>query len=198
MKLIRKGAEANIYKSGKVLIKDRIKKGYRVSQLDEFIRKRRTKKEAKLLQRASRAGVLVPKVLHEDKFILNIEFIEGERIKDVLNEKNYKEICKKIGESVAKLHKDEIIHGDLTTSNIILKSKDIYFIDFGLGFFSRKIEDKATDLHLLEEAFESTHFKIADKAFDIVLKEYKKNYEKPKEVLKRLEDIRKRGRYVKR
>lgn len=198
MKLIRKGAEANLYRNNEILVKDRVKKGYRVFKLDEYIRKTRTKKEAKLLQAASRAGVLVPKVLHEEKFILEIEFIDGKRIKDILNEKNYKELCKEIGELIVNLHKNDIIHGDLTTSNMILKNNKIYFIDFGLGFSSKKIEDRATDLHLLEEAFESTHFKIAKKAFDIVLKEYKKNYDKSKEVLKRLEDIRKRGRYVKR
>lgn len=197
MKLIQKGAEANLYRKGKILLKDRIKKGYRVEQLDEKIRRQRTKREAKLLQSASKAGVSVPKILNIEKFKLEIEFIDGKRIKDTLGEKNYKGICKKIGGSVAKLHTYDIIHGDLTTSNMILKGNKIYFIDFGLGFFSKSIEDKATDLHLLEEALTSTHYKIADKAFKVVINSYK-NYEDSKSVLKRLKQIELRGRYVKR
>ncbi len=198
MKLIRQGAEANLYHDDGILIKERIKKSYRVSELDEKIRKQRTKREAKLLQRASRANVNVPKVLEIEKFNLEIEFIDGLRLKDVLNEKNYSKFCRKIGEMAAKLHKNGIIHGDLTTSNIIVKDDKLFLIDFGLGFFSIKTEDKATDLHLLSEAFESTHYEFSEKAFNVVLREYEKNYDESKHVLKRLEEIEKRGRYVKR
>jgi Kae1-associated kinase Bud32 len=91
------------------------------------------------------------------------------------------------------MHDKDIIHGDLTTSNMILKEK-VYFIDFGLGFNSTRIEDKAVDLHLLRQAFESKHYKHFEEFFKEVLEGYKlsKNW---KEVLNRLEKVEMRGRY---
>ncbi|HLC62675.1 MAG TPA: O-sialoglycoprotein endopeptidase, partial [Candidatus Nanoarchaeia archaeon] len=81
-----------------------------------------------------------------------------------------------------------------TTSNMIY-SKEIYFIDFGLSFFSEKAEDKAVDLHLLKEALESKHYKIWEECFKSVLEAYKKEANKSGETLKRLEAVEKRGRY---
>ena len=92
------------------------------------------------------------------------------------------------------LHNSAIIHGDLTTSNMIL-NKEIYLIDFGLSFFSEKSEDKAVDLHLLKEALESKHYKIWEDAFKIVLEAYRKEAKRASETLKRLEQVEKRGRY---
>lgn len=110
--------------------------------------------------------------------------------------KNCQKICETIGNSLAKLHDAGIIHGDLTTSNLILADKDkkIYFIDFGLGFHSNRAEDKAVDLHLIKEALHAKHPKLADKAFSAVLQGYKssKNYS---ETLKRLQKVEQRGRY---
>jgi TP53 regulating kinase-like protein len=157
------------------LLKQRISKGYRVKRLDAKIRGQRTKREAKLLRAAARAGVAVPRVLKAERFELQIDFIAGQRIKELLNKSNYKELAAKIGTSVAKLHDHDIVHGDLTTSNMILRNEKIHFIDFGLGFFSRSIEDKATDLHLLLEALNSTHYEIAKETFAAVLNQYKKS-----------------------
>ena len=92
-----------------------------------------------------------------------MQAIEGKRISENLDKftpKKQKKICEKIGENIAKLHEANIIHGDLTSSNMILhvdenNFKDVYFIDFGLGFISPKVEDKAVDLHLIREAFEA-------------------------------------------
>jgi len=105
------------------------------------------------------------------------------------------EIYKKIGKSVAYLHSSGIIHGDLTTSNMIMAGGEIFFIDFGLGKVSTRIEDQATDLYLLYEAFKSTHFKILDEAWSMVLKTYKQNYLNADNVLKRIEKIKTRRRY---
>ena len=69
-----------------------------------------------------------------------------------------KQIMGLIGESVARIHQKDIIHGDLTTSNMIFKNEKVFFIDFGLGYISRKIEDKAVDIHLLKQALEAKHF----------------------------------------
>ena len=92
------------------------------------------------------------------------------------------------------MHQQGIIHGDLTTSNMILSEKDkkVYFIDFGLAFHSIKTEDKAVDIHLLKEALQSKHFLIANE----IWKEFVRVYGKQnKEVLERLEKVEKRGRY---
>lgn len=197
-KIIARGAEAILYLDGNILVKERIKKGYRLLELDRKIRSFRTKHEERLLDRARRAGVATPIISETGDFKIKMDYIKGQRIKDVLNkmEKNKRlEIYKIIGESVAKLHVAGIIHGDLTTSNLILKNNKIFFIDFGLGKMSNRIEDQAVDLFLLYEALKSTHFKILDEAWERVLKAYKQNYTKAEEVFNRIEKIKKRRRY---
>jgi len=199
---IARGAEAVISKAKEdeleIVVKDRVKKGYRVEQLDAKIRKERTKLEARLLREASRAGVNAPRVVEEKGTVLKIEFVEGRRVKEILRRENIRDICSKIGLSVARLHAAGIVHGDLTTSNMIMKDGELFFIDFGLGFMSSAIEDQATDLHVLDEALRSTHFEIAEDAFDAVLESYAKEYDKAKDVIDRLGKIETRGRYVRR
>ncbi|MFA4819565.1 MAG: KEOPS complex kinase/ATPase Bud32 [Candidatus Aenigmatarchaeota archaeon] len=202
MSLIAKGAEAELSREGGVVVKERIKKGYRLAELDDKLRKRRTALEARLLREARRAGVLTPQILEEDKTSLKMEFIDGQKVKDVLD-KNCTSICKEIGRNVALLHSYDIIHGDLTTSNMIIKwtpKKDgsifsLYFIDFGLGFISKREEDKAVDLYLLHEVFESTHFVIMEKAWKAVLDSYKRHYQGSDKVIKALLNVESRGRY---
>ena len=204
-KIIQQGAEANIILSGRLrkklfIIKDRIKKNYRIPGLDIKIRGRRTKSEAKLLEKASKIincpmPFFQPSIKNSSK--LKMPFIDGKKLSEHLDKfplKKQKEICKLIGESIAKLHHADIIHGDLTTSNMILKNNKIYFIDFGLGFVSHKLEDKAVDLHLLRQALEAKHFKNWKKLFEQVIKSYKK-YKDSKNVLERLKAVEKRGRY---
>jgi Kae1-associated kinase Bud32 len=168
-RLIKQGAEAKLFLAEfdeqKVVIKDRIRKKYRIRQIDEKIRKKRTSLESSLISEARRVGVPTPKILKIDKknHKIIMEFIDGKRIKELLqeaDERTIKKICTQIGRMIGKLHSAGIIHGDLTTSNMILKDGRIYFIDFGLGFFSKKIEDQGTDLKLLREALKSTHFQF--------------------------------------
>ncbi len=191
---IARGAEAVITKNGEIT-KERIKKGYRLEQLDIALRRKRNRAEASLLREARRAGVPVPQILAESDFSIKIEFMDGMKVKDALDEKNCKELAGKIAVSISKLHDKDIIHGDLTTSNMILKDNEIYFIDFGLGFFSEKTEDKATDLYLLHEALESTHFSVLEKAWETILNTYKEYYNGADKVIKTLAKIEKRGRY---
>ncbi len=195
MEKIAQGAEAVIYREGEELVKQRVKKGYRLSQLDSSIRKKRTRLEANLIREARRAGVLTPQIVEEKEDSIRMEFIEGSKVKDSLNEGNFEGIARKIGESIARLHKFNIIHGDLTTSNMIEKDGEIYFVDFGLGFQSARAEDKATDLYLLSHALEAAHWQIFEKAWKAVLDSYRKNYDGSDKVLKSLADIEKRGRY---
>jgi len=195
-KIIGMGAEAIlIHKDGK-LIKRRTKKSYRLEILDEKLRKQRTKRETKLLEKASKL-IPVPKIIKVDERSkeIDMEFIEGKKLSEHLdNLKNSEEVCKMIGQNIAKLHDADIIHGDLTTSNMILKDSKVFFIDFGLGFESKKAEDKAVDLHLIKQALEAKHFNNYEKFFRAVLEGY--NLSKHHEAtINRLKAVEKRGRY---
>ena len=203
-KIIQRGAEAVLYideKDGSgsgVLVKDRISKSYRIREIDEKIRKQRTKKEAGLLKRAKCCGVGVPNASLSGDYIIKMDYIEGSRVKDALNamkKAGQEEIAVGIGEAVAALHSAGIIHGDLTTSNMILKGGRIFMIDFGLGKLSQKVEDQATDLFLLSEALKSTHFEISGMMWEKIINTYALKYSNAREVMLRLEKIEKRRRY---
>ena len=192
MKIIKRAAEAVIYLAGGRVIKERISKGYRIKHIDGKLRKFRTRREANLLNKVENS----PKVFSVDdkEMKIEMEFIDGKLIKDILDDaKNRDELLKEIGASIASMHDSSIIHGDLTTSNMILNGR-VYFIDFGLGFISHKIEDKAVDLHLLRQALESKHYNHFENSFRSILDGYKlsRNYA---EVLDRLKKVEKRGRY---
>ncbi len=203
--IIAQAAEAIIIRDNDNVIKRRIKKSYRIQEIDERLSKKRTRKEAKLIGSASKI-IPVPKIIKADEPSKEIvmQFIEGKKLSDWLDKlgiKKAKNICHQIGESAAKLHDASIIHGDLTTSNMILEeSKNdeednrLYFIDFGLGFNSNRIEDKAVDLHLLRQALEAKHFSHWKILFEAVIKGYKtsKNAEK---TLLQLQKVEARGRY---
>lgn len=201
MEVLFRGAEAviKLIDNNKIL-KERIKKSYRIREIDEKLRKSRTKRERKILEKASRL-IDVPKILNkEEDFKIEMEFIEGQRLSDFLDsfsEKKQKKIMEKVGQIIAKLHKEDIIHGDLTTSNMILKEDKIYIIDFGLSFISKRIEDKAVDLHLIKQSLEAKHWRNFKNLFEWLVKSYKENYEKAQEVLERLKKVEKRGRYKK-
>ena len=103
-------------------------------------------------------------------------------------------VIKEAGKQISLLHKNDIIHGDLTTSNMILsKENKVSIIDFGLGYISKKIEDKAVDLHLIKQALEAKHFKNHEELFKNLIKNYKSK--DSKKVLERLKAVEKRGRY---
>ena len=192
-KLIQQGSEAKIYLNKNVILKQRTAKGYRHPQLDKQIRTRRTRSEAKILAKALQIKTNVPKVLHVDKFEIEIEYIKGDKLSETLNSYDKKlqyKIMKKLGEQTALLHKNNIIHGDLTTSNTIWKNGEVFIIDFGLSFISTKQEDKAVDLHLIKQALEAKHFQNHEALFKNFLKTYKN-----KDVIERLTIVEKRGRY---
>jgi len=200
LQIMQQGAEAIILldKKKNIIIKNRIKKLYRISEIDEKIRKLRTRSETRIINRAGKI-IPVPTIIKSDEKTkkITMNFIEGKKLSDNLDNfplKKQKQILREIGKNILKLHQNEIIHGDLTTSNMILKDNDIFFIDFGLGFISSKFEDKAVDIHLLKQALEAKHFKN----WEILFKEFLKGYENSKDskiVLERLKAVEKRGRY---
>jgi len=194
-RLIAQGAEAKLFLEDGRILKERFAKTYRIPEIDDKLRGFRTRREAKVLHKLEMINFPAPKLIKSDeKEQILIEKIDGKLVKDILEKKKYNRLSEEIGKKVAVLHNNLIIHGDLTTSNMIY-SKEIYFIDFGLSFFSEKAEDKAVDLHLLKEALESKHYKIWEECFKSVLEAYKKEANKSGETLKRLEAVEKRGRY---
>lgn len=195
--LLWRGAEAELYREGPVLNKKRVRKKYRIRALDTALRKKRTRRESKLLREVRRVGVKTPRILEEGEFYIKMEFIEGDKLKDLISNigsGKKKELALEIGKNIAKLHENNIVHGDLTTSNMLNTPEGIYFIDFGLGEFNKNIEAKAVDLRLLYEVIISTHYKFSGELWDNILKGYE-NFKDCEKVVKRLKDIEKRGRY---
>ncbi|MBN2142212.1 Kae1-associated serine/threonine protein kinase [Candidatus Woesearchaeota archaeon] len=205
MKEIARGAEAVLYEKDGKIIKDRLAKSYRHPDLDSELRRQRTRREAKLLKDLK---VPHPALIESDnskKIVM--EKIEGAKVREILDKDPT--LAQQIGEIVADLHNSDWVHGDLTTSNIILRKEglgnqrkggkgedEIVLIDFGLSFQTHKVEDKAVDIHLFKQALESKHFKVYDEALAAFLQGYRKAKDY-KEVLKRIEEVEARGRYRK-
>lgn len=206
--LIKKGAEASLYlvdwHDRKVIMKKRLTKKYRPSKLDENIRTYRTIHEPQLMHEAKRAGVSTPTIFLVDvrNSTIVMEFITGKQVKQFLTEASKKDrqlLCFQIGELIGKLHKKGIIHGDLTTSNMILDSeRKIFIVDFGLGEKTSELEARGVDLHLMKRALQSTHFRFAEECFGAVMEGYSEiiGNEKAKEILEKIKEIERRGRYV--
>jgi N6-L-threonylcarbamoyladenine synthase/protein kinase Bud32 len=202
--LAAKGAEANLYPDQylghNVMIKKRIPKNYRIVEIDTHLRKIRTRSESKLLTEAKRCGVMTPLVydVNIKESTITMEKVEGTLVKNVFDDSELDKIttiCHRIGESVARLHKCGIIHGDLTTSNLILNGDNIVFIDFGLGKISQLTEDKGVDLLVFKKAISGIHHDISGECFAAILEGYREadDYQL---VLDKVMEIEGRGRYT--
>lgn len=206
--LIKRGAEASIYLEEwcgrKVIFKRRHPKKYRVAELDRALQIRRTKHEPQMIHKAKEAGVPTPIIFLVDleEATIIMEFVEGKQIKQILNDlpsEDRVRLCREIGRLVGKLHKSGIIHGDLTTSNMILTpSGRIVFVDFGLSEQSVDLEARGVDLHLMRRALASTHYKYADECFNAVIDGYREimGDEITKDVINKIREIERRGRYI--
>ena len=198
MEILHKGAEAILYLEGNNLVKERISKSYRHEIIDLNKRKYPTRREFKLLLKAQKVGLNVPEPLlvDENEMKVVMEYLKGDVLKqtlDTYSKQKREKVAIEMGKQTAKMHDNDIIHGDLTTSNMILNKK-VYFIDFGLGFISPKEEHKAVDIHLLKQALESKHYKHFEELYKNFLKRYKTS-KKYKKVMERLEKVELRGRY---
>lgn len=193
MTQFNQGAEASIIlnKELNYLEKVRNPKKYRCEELDDFLRKKRTKLEVKLLKANKR---LSPQVFEVKKYSFTMQLIEGKTLKQHLNETDI--FPKDLGKYIYEMHKKQIIHGDLTTSNILITpNNEIKFIDFGLGQFSNKNEHRAVDLHTLKQVLDSEYPNKTKKYWDSIVNSYKQ--EDTDEIFKRLQAIELRGRYKK-
>jgi TP53 regulating kinase-like protein len=205
--LVRKGAEANLYLEEwyglKVIKKVRVPKSYRLRQIDYKIRRSRTVHEAQIMSDAKRAGVPTPIIYLIDvkRTSIVMEYVEGPRVKEILNiipRQERKILCRRIGGLIGQLHGKGIIHGDLTTSNMILgQNEKIFFIDFGLAEYSAEVEKRGVDLHLMKRALESTHYPHAKECYASIIAGYtvKVTSKNAEEVVKRVREIAQRGRY---
>jgi len=206
--LLKKGAEAYIYYvlwfDKEAIKKVRISKKYRDKRLDEVIRRLRTKREAKLLLDVKKIGVPAP-VLYDyipKEYTLIMEYVKGIILKEALIKKMIdlpivKEIFYEIGKFVARLHESNIIHGDLTTSNmILLDDNSIVLIDFGLGEYNANLEDLGTEIRVLVSSLKSVHYEIFDTIFNEFKIGYIDHFDDGLKVFKKFEEISKRGRYV--
>ncbi|MFH2106134.1 MAG: KEOPS complex kinase/ATPase Bud32 [Candidatus Micrarchaeota archaeon] len=180
-----KGAEAIVTTSKfigrKVVVKDRVVKNYRNKELDEKLRRERTRREARLLHKAKLAGVSCPTVLAVEEFKLTLEFVKGKRKIDG-------GIAKQAGEILAKLHNADIIHGDFTPANLLFENGKLVVIDFGLGFVSSDIEDKAIDV--------LTMLKMINTEEGEKFVEGYRKCNKFDQIEKRIEQVKKRARYA--
>lgn len=209
--VLKQGAEAKLYLgeyNGKpCLVKERFVKHYRLSELDKTLTKSRIKAEQKTVKRCEDAGIAVPQIFNVDfndrkvymeyfasaitakEFILKIQKEESEQ--------QLEELTKRIGEVVGKFHAKNIIHGDLTTSNMLIEpAGDDYkliMIDFGLSSYSTSHEDKGVDLYVLERALLSTHSSLPH-LFESIMKHYRTTNPSCDETIRRFEEVRARGR----
>ena len=200
MKLLAQGAESKVFQDNTLIIKERFSKKYRLPHLDESLRKFRTRREAKVLGKLEQFGFPSPHMqsFSDKRMSIIMDFVPGEKLKDVLLAgDDYQKLAVEIGLRVGELHQKDIVHGDLTTSNMIKHAElgSIHFVDFGLSFFSEKIEDKAVDLFLLDRALESTHFEQYPVIFESVIEGYRESLPEAVVVLDRLKAVQKRGRH---
>ncbi len=203
----KKGAEAELIKSTwenvDVIIKKRVEKSYRISQIDKLLRNQRTLSESRSMIRAKQHSVPVP-VIHDIDLVdasITMSFIHGERLKDkILQMDSYElqEVFMKIGKYIASLHKNDQIHGDLTTSNILITPQNsLFFIDFGLAFVSTAEEDKAVDLHLFKRVITSTHGAHFEDIYPAFIAGYITEYGPTSDsIIKGIKEVELRGRYI--
>ncbi|KAM5220774.1 EKC/KEOPS complex subunit TP53RK [Hipposideros larvatus] len=212
LELVKQGAEARVFRGrfqGRAaMVKHRFPKGYRHPALDARLSRRRTVQEARALLRCRRAGISAPVVFFVDyaSNCLYMEEIEGsvtvrDYIQSIMEAEKKPQsllgLAKTAGQVLARMHDGDLVHGDLTTSNMLLKPPleqlNIVLIDFGLSFVSALPEDKGVDLYVLEKAFLSTH-PNTESVFEAFLKSYSAASKKAMPVLKKLDEVRLRGR----
>ena len=235
--LLSQGAEGKIYigefLSKKCLVKERFKKKYRVEELDKKLTKERMLSESRNILRASKKGIKVPTIYFVDltERKIYMEYLENScQLKIILQsiyslpdispyESLLEKISQDLGDMLSKLHSENLIHGDLTPSNILLKIKDdtgsdllnnaeklilekknyddMYLIDFGLSSVSistsSALEDKAVDLYVLKRAMISSNPK-SEELFDKAMNIYKNKCQNGEEIINKYKNVEMRGR----
>lgn len=217
--IMLQGAEAKLFRMNfhgfEALVKERFSKKYRHPQLDKVLTQQRINAEVRALTRCRMAGIPVPTLyfVDQEKNCLIMEYLENSMtVRDFIltrvadwqtnpdSEAKVKQVTSNVGKLLARMHKENIIHGDLTTSNMLLSDpsdlNSMTLIDFGLSSYENVAEHKGVDLYVLERAFLSTH-PNAERLFnDSLLAAYRQAGDKKTivEVMAKLEEVRMRGR----
>lgn len=204
--LIKRGAEAELYRGDwlgfDAVFKRRVPKTYRNKEMDLLIRSSRTSLEAKLLSETRRLGVPTPIVFmtsteRTEIIMSHIDGLPLKRLIGALDPNALRSTFRKVGMLVGRMHKGGIVHGDLTTSNMIIKDGRIFLIDFGLGGHDSSLEARGVDIHLMRRTLESSHHLVAKDAYASFIRGYSEALGKDaKDVIGRVGEIRRRGRYV--
>ncbi|PRT53951.1 EKC/KEOPS complex subunit BUD32 [Wickerhamiella sorbophila] len=208
--LIAQGAEALTFVVDccegpypKCVAKYRPPKPYRIAELDQPLRKRRTNAEVRVLRKLADAQIACPRVVSVDdkQGLIYMELIKGQSLKqvtwDASDVSSVRPLFIRFGELVAGIHALNIAHGDLTTSNAMVDSEsgELKLIDFGLASQSANVEEKAVDIYVLERAIASTHPDSANQLVDAVLMGYQADpTSHTAQVMNRLQVVRQRGR----
>jgi TP53 regulating kinase-like protein len=209
LKLLYRGAEADVFRGDwcglPAVYKMRKPLLYRLPELDKLIRSQRTIHEAHMIHQSKLAGVSAPHLyyLSPPEALLVMEFVEGTRLKTLLLEEGLKgarvdSLGQEFGRSIGKLHAAGIMHGDLTTSNVIVDGTSVSLIDFGLAIHSRRLEDHAVDLRLIKETLTGAHHIISKRFMESLLSGYSSVLGKAREeaATRKLSEIERRGRYA--
>jgi len=205
-RLIAKGAEADLvlreWNGLKTLHKIRKPKGYRHPELDSRLRRSRTKAEADIIHRAKLSGVPTPLLYHvdPDDAVIVMEYVDGVNVRDAvdrLTDEERRILFIRIGGYAGMLHGAGIIHGDLTTSNILKQGDKLVFIDFGLAEVSTEVEKRGVDLNLMNRMLTSTHYRYQAQLLAAFVEGYRETLGgEAEEALTRMGEVAKRGRYI--
>ena len=209
MKLIFRGAEADVFQ-GKwcglpAIYKVRNPLPYRLPELDKTIRSQRTVHEAQMIHLSKVAGVGAPRLyyLSPVEALLVMQYLDGTRLKTLLLEPSLGEagvenVAEEFGQSVGRLHAAGIMHGDLTTTNVIVDGGAVSLIDFGLAMHSERLEDHAVDLRLIKETLTGAHHVVSKRFLRSFLTGYSSvlGRKRAEAATAKLAEIERRGRYA--
>jgi TP53 regulating kinase-like protein len=185
------GAEAEITIQGEEVLKERPEKEYRHEKLDTRIREERTSEEVKNIEKARKHGVNIPETEKTGKTSMKQDRVGGDTLKKTLPSEP--ELMEEVGKNIGLLHGTGLVHGDLTTSNIMYDGK-IWLIDLGLSETTERIEDQAVDIYLLKKTLETSHPEQSTELWEGFKQGYR-DFEKSEEVLETMEEVQRRGRY---
>ncbi len=209
-RVIYRGAEADLMRGRwcgfDAVFKFRRPFVYRLKVLDDAIRRQRTAHEAEMVHDAKRSGARTPLLYFVDtgNALIVMQWVEGRRLKEAvssLHPDGLERVFAELGAEVARLHASGIMHGDLTTSNVLLdnnKKDDLTLIDFGLALRTTRLEDRAVDLRLVKETLTGAHSEVASKAFGALLEGYGGEVGAGglRAVTRQVAEIERRGRYA--
>jgi Kae1-associated kinase Bud32 len=209
-KPVARGAEAKItaveWLGLDAFRKERDEKSYRPKALDERLRRERTRAEVRLLAEARRLGVRTPIVYDVDlaHYRLILEHLPGPTLRELLEShaedgEALGEALRSFGRALGRLHAGGISHGDLTSSNVLFPDGPAgaaALLDLSMGERNAGVEERAIDLHLVEEDLKGLHPR-GEALYRTFLDGYAEgNPEGSAEVRQRAKEIKGRMRYV--